>query len=55
MSHTPTDTPDSGRSSVARRTVLGAMAAAAATPGILALSSPRPPRRPAGGRPARRR
>ncbi|MFC8968959.1 coagulation factor 5/8 type domain-containing protein [Streptomyces sp. NPDC057094] len=40
MSHTPTDTPDSGRPSVARRTVLGAMAAAAATPGILALSSP---------------
>ncbi|MEW2042403.1 coagulation factor 5/8 type domain-containing protein, partial [Streptomyces sp. NPDC005534] len=40
MSHTPTDTPDSGRSPVARRTVLGAMAAAAAAPGLLALSSP---------------
>ncbi|MEV6019925.1 coagulation factor 5/8 type domain-containing protein [Streptomyces sp. NPDC051997] len=40
MSQTPTDTPDSGPSTVARRTVLGAMAAGAAAPGLLALSSP---------------
>ncbi|MFD5813907.1 coagulation factor 5/8 type domain-containing protein [Streptomyces sp. NPDC127038] len=40
MSQTPTDTPDSGRSPLARRTVLGAMAAGAAAPGLLALSSP---------------
>ncbi|MFH8395575.1 coagulation factor 5/8 type domain-containing protein [Streptomyces sp. NPDC018036] len=40
MSQTPTDTPDSGPSTVARRTVLGAMAAGAAVPGLLALSSP---------------
>uniref|UniRef100_A0AAU3HQH7 Coagulation factor 5/8 type domain-containing protein n=1 Tax=Streptomyces sp. NBC_01393 TaxID=2903851 RepID=A0AAU3HQH7_9ACTN len=40
MPPTPTDVPDSGRSPVARRTVLGAMAAGAAAPGLLALSSP---------------
>ncbi|MET9904419.1 coagulation factor 5/8 type domain-containing protein [Streptomyces sp. NPDC006446] len=40
MPATPTDVPDSGRSPVARRTVLGAMAAGAAAPGLLALSAP---------------
>ncbi|MGW3814391.1 coagulation factor 5/8 type domain-containing protein [Streptomyces sp. NPDC005046] len=40
MPATPTDAPDSGRSPVARRTVLGAMAAGATAPGLLALSAP---------------
>ncbi|MFI0966241.1 coagulation factor 5/8 type domain-containing protein [Streptomyces sp. NPDC021080] len=40
MPPTPTDAPEPGRSPVARRTVLGAMAAGAAAPGLLALSSP---------------
>ncbi|WP_405833672.1 coagulation factor 5/8 type domain-containing protein [Streptomyces sp. NBC_01176] len=40
MPSTPTEAQDSGRSPVARRSVLGAMAAAAAAPGLLGLSSP---------------
>ncbi|MEU4087398.1 coagulation factor 5/8 type domain-containing protein [Streptomyces aureus] len=40
MPSAPTGTPEPGRSPVARRTVLGAMAAGAAAPGLLALSSP---------------
>ncbi|MFJ2394804.1 coagulation factor 5/8 type domain-containing protein [Streptomyces sp. NPDC087843] len=40
MPSTPTEDQDSGRSPVARRSVLGAMAAAAAAPGLLGLSSP---------------
>ncbi|MFF1764724.1 coagulation factor 5/8 type domain-containing protein [Streptomyces sp. NPDC058249] len=40
MPHTPTHSPDSGRSSMARRSVLGAMAATAAAPALLGTSSP---------------
>ncbi|MFD4622298.1 coagulation factor 5/8 type domain-containing protein [Streptomyces sp. NPDC058475] len=40
MPHTPTHSPDSGRSSMARRSVLGAMAATAAAPALLGMSSP---------------
>ncbi|MFD4408306.1 coagulation factor 5/8 type domain-containing protein [Streptomyces sp. NPDC058476] len=40
MPHTPTHSPDSGRSPLARRSVLGAMAATAAAPALLGTSSP---------------
>ncbi|MFF1600044.1 coagulation factor 5/8 type domain-containing protein [Streptomyces mirabilis] len=40
MPHLPTDSPDSVRSLPARRSVLGAMAATAAAPALLGLSSP---------------
>ncbi|WP_369243942.1 coagulation factor 5/8 type domain-containing protein [Streptomyces sp. R41] len=56
MPHIPTDSSDSGRSPLARRSVLGAMAATAAAPALLGLSSPasaapvvRPRALPGGG------
>ncbi|MFI6495327.1 coagulation factor 5/8 type domain-containing protein [Streptomyces sp. NPDC050564] len=56
MPHIPMDSSDSGRSPLARRSVLGAMAATAAAPTLLGLSSPasaasalRPRALPGGG------